>query len=126
MRIPVYRASKPIPLAHAVVGAVLICLFFPPGVAVGDPTSFSGAVSSSVKGRVTNISVYAKYSGSAIPMVLCHDGLGQSGDSGALVEVNGLPTAMHLSKITLDNGGFESHTILLEQVEKLLAVDLFN
>lgn len=95
-------------------------------VATGDPVQFDGATTSSVSGFVTHISAHVKYSGSGVPMILCHDGLGAPGDSGALVEVYGEPTAMHLGKIDLDSGGQESRGIFLQQICRVMDVELFR
>lgn len=94
-------------------------------VSSGDPVHFSGAETNSVSGFVTHVSAHAKYTGSGVPMILCHDGLGDKGDSGALVEVNGEPTAMHLGKIDLDDGGQESRGIFLQQICQVLDVELY-
>lgn len=96
----------------------------PTAIAFGDAAAFDGAVTSSVTGYVTHISAHAKYSGSGVPMILCHDGLGAAGDSGALVEVNGAPTAMHLGKIELDgHAGFESRGVFLHQISHVMDLE---
>jgi len=98
----------------------------PSSIASGDPVKFDGAVTSPVSGFVTHVSAHAKYSGSGFPMLVCHDGLGARGDSGALVDVNGLPTAMHLGKINLDLGGQESRGIFLHQICHVMDLELFG
>ncbi|WP_068112483.1 hypothetical protein [Tropicimonas marinistellae] len=95
-------------------------------LSAGDPTLFSGAVSAGVAGFVTDISAHAHYTGSAVPMILCHDGLGSNGDSGSLVEVGHQLAALHLSQIMTDTGSYESRTLLLQQVERVLDVDLYQ
>lgn len=99
----------------------------PTAIAFGDSATFDGAVSTSVTGHVTHVSAHAKYTGSGVPMILCHDGLGAAGDSGALVEVNGTPTAMHLGKITLDGGAHdESRGVFLHQVGHVMKLEFFR
>lgn len=96
------------------------------GVASGDPAIFDGAITGAVSGFVTDVFAHAKYSGSGVPMILCHDGLGARGDSGALVEVHGRPTAMHLGKINLDAGGQQSRGVFLQQICHVMKLDLFR
>ena len=108
----------------------------PSAIAFGDPVTFDGATSSKrnnsmapqlVTGYVTHVSAHAKHTGSGVPMILCHDGLGAPGDSGALVNVNGTPTAMHLGKITLDGGaGEESRGVFLHQVGHVMKLEFFR
>lgn len=95
-------------------------------IAAGDPTEFRGISSAHVSGFVTHFAPHPRYTGSGVPMILCHDGLGQAGDSGALVEVNGQNAAMHLSRITLNSGGQESRTILLEQLAHVMKLNLYD
>lgn len=99
----------------------------PSSIAFGDPAAFAGAVTPAATGHVTHVSAHAKHTGSGVPMILCHDGLGAKGDSGALVEVNGAPTAMHLGKIELDGGaGKESRGVFLHQVGHVMKLEFFR
>jgi hypothetical protein len=95
-------------------------------VSFGDPVRFDGAQSGPVSGYVTHVSAHAKYSGSGVPMILCHNGSGAAGDSGSLVNVNGMPGAMHLGKIDLDAGGQESRALFLHQIGHVMQLDLFQ
>lgn len=99
----------------------------PTAIAFGDAVAFDGAVSLAVTGHVTHVSAHAKHTGSGVPMILCHDGMGADGDSGALVKVNGAPTAMHLGKIELDDGaGKESRGVFLHQVGHVMRLQFFR
>ena|GEM_PF-4092915 len=96
----------------------------PAAIAFGDPAAFDGAVTRAVTGHVTHVSAHAKHTGSGVPMILCHNGLGTNGDSGSLVEVNGAPTAMHLGRIELDGGaGYESRGIFLHQIGHVMKLE---
>lgn len=99
----------------------------PNAIAAGDRTSFSGASTSGVVGYVTHISAHPNYTGAGFPMIVCHDGIGAKGDSGALVEVNGNPAAMHLGKILLDAGtSWESRGILLHQIARVMHLEFYR
>jgi hypothetical protein len=95
----------------------------PSAIAFGDPAGFDGAVTRWVAGFVTHVSAHAGYSGSGVPMILCHDGLGAQGDSGSRVDVRGMPTGMHLGKITLDAGGEESRAVFLHQIAHVMQLE---
>jgi len=101
----------------------------PTAVASGKIASFDGATTGPVTGTITHMSVEHPhgYSGSGIPMILCHDGLGNGGDSGALVNVDGNPTGMHLGRIKLDSGAAEeSRAIFLHQIAHVMNLELIN
>ena len=96
-------------------------------IAYGDPTAFDGIASSgTVTGRVTHFSPHPNYSGSGLPRLVFSDGIGRTGDSGAMVRINAQNAAMHLSKVTLDDGTTESRAIALEQVASNMSLDFYE
>jgi hypothetical protein len=99
----------------------------PASISSGDPAAFTGAISTAAA-RITHISAHARYTGSAVPMIVCYDRCGQPGDSGALVTtIKDSPLAIHLGKIHLDNhAGQESYALLLHQAQALLGIELYS